>query len=151
VSFRIVRVQQAQEIAVDVLLICSADHDTRQVQRTKVLEGLCREPLNRKKAFLVRAVVPALMCDASAFGGETDRLTDVRFHLETDKREHWTSGTARVSGAMWQLVSLQRAHYPAGVRRSDQAQCSWEACAEKRCPSAEPSTPTHAARPPTSQ
>jgi hypothetical protein len=35
--------------------------------------------------------------------------------------------------------------YPAGVRRSDQAQCSWEACAEKRCPSAEPSTPTHAA------
>lgn len=68
------RVQQAQEIAVDVLLICSADHDTRQVQRTKVLEGPCREPLKRQSAFLARAVVLSV-CERfeSAFGGETER------------------------------------------------------------------------------
>jgi hypothetical protein len=90
VSFRIVRVQQAQEIAVDVLLICSADHDTRQVQRTKVLEGLCREPLNRKKAFLARAVVPALVCVIRVRLGS--RLTDRLKCVFTRKRTRESTG-----------------------------------------------------------
>jgi hypothetical protein len=100
VSFRIVRVQQAQEIAVDVLLICSADHDTRQVQRTKVLEGACREPLDRKKAFLARAVMPASGCARCdrVLGGE--RLTE----CVCVRAQVWTSGTGAVSGAMWQLA-----------------------------------------------